>query len=77
MKRRKLKKFVVPVMYVASIAMLVGSVYVIEKLVNNAVFENDGVEEVEEVILNDDYNIDYGVSDVPVVNTDVVILMVI
>lgn len=73
MKRRKLKKFVVPVMYVASIAMLVGSVYVIEKLVNNAVFENDGVEEVEEVILNDDYNIDYGVSDVPVVNTDVVI----
>lgn len=73
MKRRKLKKFVVPTMYVASIAMLIGSVYVIERLVNNAVFENEGVEEVEEVILNDDYNIDYGLNDVPVVNTDVVI----
>ena len=73
MKRRKLKKFVVPTMYVASIAMLIGSVYVIERLVNNAVFENEGVEEVEEVILNDDYNIDYGVNDVPVVSTEVVI----
>lgn len=73
MKRRKLKKFVVPAMYVASIAMLIGSVYVIERLVNNAVFENEGVEEVEEVILDDDYNIDYGVIDVPVVNTEVVI----
>lgn len=73
MKRRKLKKFVVPAMYVTSIAMLIGSVYVIERLVNNAVFENEGVEEVEEVILNDDYNIDYGVNDVPVVNTEVVI----
>ena len=73
MKRRKLKKFVVPFMYVASIAMLVGSVYVIEKLVNDAVFQNDGVEEVEKVILNDDYNVDYGLSDVPVVNTEVVI----
>lgn len=73
MKRRKLKKFVVPFMYVASIAMLVGSVYIIEGLVNNAVFQNEDVEEVEEVILNDDYNIDYGVSDVPVVNTEVAI----
>lgn len=73
MKRRKLKKFVVPFMYVASIAMLVASVYVIERLVNNAVFQNEGVEEVEEVILNDDYDIDYGISDVPVVNTEVVI----
>lgn len=73
MKRRKVKKFVVPFMYVASIAMLIGSVYVIERLVNNAVFQNEEVEEVEEVILNDDYNVDYGLSDVPVVSTEVVI----
>lgn len=73
MKRRKLKKFVVPTMYVASIAMLVASVYVIERLVNNAVFQNEEVEEVEEVILNDDYDMDYGVNDVPVINTEVVI----
>ena len=49
MKRRKLKKFVVPVMYVASIMMLVGSVYCIEKIVNNHVFQNDPVEVEEDI----------------------------
>jgi len=73
MKRRKLKKFVVPVMYVVSIAMLVSSVYVVERLINNAVFQNDDVEEIEEVILNSDNDIEYNLNDIPVVNTDVTI----
>ena len=74
MKRRKLKPFVVPMMYVLSIAMLVGSVYAIERLVNKAVFEESNVDEVEEVILrnDDDYNYDNN-ADVPVVNEDVVV----
>lgn len=71
MKRRKLKPFVVPVMYVMSIAMLVGSVYVIERIINNAVFESEGVEEVEEVIYREDTDWEEIINDVPVVNEDV------
>lgn len=75
MKRRKLKPFVVPVMYVLSIAMLVASVYVIERVVNNAVFKSNNVDEIEEVIYSsdDDYNYDYD-SDIPVINEDVTIM---
>lgn len=74
MKRRKLKPFVVPFMYVASIAMLLGSVYFIERLVNNAVFKNDDVGEVKDVILEQDLEDETYSSDVPVVNTDPVII---
>lgn len=70
MKRRKLKPFVVPTMYVTSIAMLLASVYFVERLINNAVFENDKVDEVERVILSEDY-VDEAVNDVPVVSEDV------
>ena len=76
MKKRKLKKFVVPMMYVMSILMLVGSVYAIERLVNNAIFQSDDVDdnnEVEEVILNNDDVVDNVISDIPVVNTEVTI----
>lgn len=76
MRKRKLKKFVVPVMYVASIAMLVGSVYAIERFINNSVFKNDEVEEreeVEEVIFNSDDNVDEVINDIPVINTNDVI----
>lgn len=72
MKKRKLKPFVVPVMYVLSIAMLLGSVYCIERVINNYVFKNDEVKDVQEVNrdLADDQNYS---DDVPVVNTDPVI----
>lgn len=74
MKKRKLKPFVVPLMYVASIAMLLGSVYAIEKLISNSVFQSNEVEEVEDVIFNtDDDNYEVNSSDVPVVSTDPVI----
>lgn len=72
MKRRKLKPFVVPMMYVASIAMLLGSVYCIEKLINNSVFQSDSVENVEEVIL-DEEDTETNSSDVPVVSTEPII----
>ena len=48
MKKRKLKSFVVPLMYVASIAMLLGSVYFIEQLVGNAVLKSNEIEEVDD-----------------------------
>ena len=72
MKRRKLKPFVVPMMYVASIAMLLGSVYCIEKLINNSVFQSDSVENVEEVIF-DEEDTETNSSDVPVVRTEPII----
>lgn len=73
MKRRKLKRFVVPMMYGVSIAMLVGSVYVVERLINNAVFQGEEVDIVEEVILNSDDYLEDIIKDIPVVNTGVVI----
>ena len=76
MKKRKLKPFVVPMMYVASIAMLLGSVYFVERLINNSMFQSDEVEEVQEVILDDSVEEDDYInsSDVPVVSTDPVIV---
>lgn len=50
MKKRKLKPFVVPIMYIASIAMLLGSVYFIERLINQNVFQNREEGEVQDVV---------------------------
>ena len=74
MKRRKLKPFVVPMMYVMSIAMLVASVYVIERVVNNAVFESKKEDEVKEVIYREDTDWEEIANDVPVVNEEVRIM---
>lgn len=74
MKRRKLKPFVVPMMYALSIAMLVASVYVIERVVNNAVFESKKEDEVKEVIYREDTDWEEIVNDVPVVNEEVRIM---
>lgn len=74
MKRRKLKPFVVPMMYALSIAMLIGSVYVIERVVNNAVFESKNEDEVKEVIYREDTDWEEIVNDVPVVNEEVRIM---
>ena len=70
MKRRKLKSFVVPILYVLSIFMLVGGVYIIEGLISNKLFEGDE-SKVEEVI---DNNVDENSTlDVPVVATEPII----
>ena len=46
MKKRKLKPFLVPVVYVLSFAMLITSVYFIERIINNTVFKSENIKEV-------------------------------
>ncbi len=67
MKRRKLKKFAVPVMYGISIAMLVGSIYCIEKIVNNHVFQENNIETEENIdsISGESYS-----ENVPTINDE-------
>ena len=67
MKRRKLKSFVVPVMYVFSIAMLLGSIYCVERIVNHQFFQKRDVDVVEEVNQEDDVNYS---NEVPTINTE-------
>ena len=67
MTKRKLKPFVVPVIYVLSIAVLIGSVYVIERAINTAVLKNKEIQEVNDDALNQEEVI----TDVePVVSND-------
>ena len=66
MKKRKLKPFLVPVVYVLSFAMLITSVYFIERIINNTVFKSENIKEV-----NKDEDEDINISnDMPVVNTE-------
>lgn len=74
MTKRKLKPFVVPMVYVLSLAMLITSVYFIERIINNAVFKSDSVEKVEDVIDDDVSEDTTNSEDVPVVSTDVQIV---
>ncbi len=72
MKKRKLKSFVVPTLYILSIFMLIGGVFVVEQLINGNVFQTDEVNkvnEVNEVIQNDDVVN----QDIPVVATEPII----
>lgn len=73
MKKRRLKKIFVPVMYVLSIVMLVGSVYLIEGLIRNEIFKSDDEILIEEV-LNEYDNEDDSFEDyIPVISTEVLI----
>lgn len=75
MRKRKLKKVFVPVMYVMSIAMLLGSVYFIEELISKQILMRNEVDEVEEVL--DDYYYEEELDDdnvnIPVISTEVLI----
>lgn len=75
MRKRKLKKIFVPVMYVMSIAMLLGSVYFIEGLINNQVFQNDDDVRVEEVLNEYEEDDDYyeEKQNIPVISTETLI----
>ena len=74
MRNRKLKKIFVPIMYVMSIAMLLGSVYFIEGLINNQVFKSDVDERIDDVISDEFIEEPYqNVEDIPVLSTDVYI----
>lgn len=58
MKTRKLKPFVVPMLYTIAIALFVGSMYFLEQMINTSVFssESDKTNYVsEEIIENNDY----------------------
>lgn len=69
MSKRKLKPFVVPAIYVLSIAMLITSVYFAERIVNNTLLKNKNVNDSTEVVEEDTSNNE--VSDnIPVVNTE-------
>ena len=67
--KRKLKPFVVPMMYVLSIAMVITSVYFIERIINSAVFKSEDIENVNGDSDGDSSTIENS-SDVPVVNTE-------
>lgn len=74
MRKRKLKKIFVPVMYVMSIAMLLGSVYFIEGLIRNEVFKSDDDTQVEEVLNEyDEEEYYYPENDIPVISAEVLI----
>ena len=74
MRKRKLKKVFVPIMYVMSIAMLLGSVYFIEGLIRNEIFRSDEDIEVEEVLNQYDNENDYNVEEnIPVISTEILI----
>ena len=58
MKRRKLKPFVVPMMYTLAIALFVGSMYFLEQMISSNIFSQDKGETnyvSEEIIENNDY----------------------
>ena len=59
----------VPAVYILSLAMLLTSVYFIEKIINNVVFKSEDVTEVEEVedVVSEDTDV---TNDMPVVNTE-------
>lgn len=70
MTKRKLKPFVVPVVYVLSIAMLITSVYFAQKIVSSRLFKSEdatNAEETEEVLNQEESNIE---ESIPVVNTE-------
>ena len=69
MRKRKLKAFVVPILYVISIAVLLGGVFVLEENIRNNVMKSDDVPVVDEVI---DYD-DSSSSEVPVISNQPVI----
>lgn len=59
MKKRKLKPFVVPMLYTIAIALFVGSMYFLEQMINTKTFSSNEEENTnyvsEEIIENNDY----------------------
>jgi len=67
MRKRKLKKVFVPIMYALSIFMLLGSVYFIEGLINKQVFQSEDTEYIEEVLNEEE---DIYQEEIPVISTE-------
>lgn len=73
MKKRKLKPFVVPIIYTVSLILLVAGIYLLEETISDSVFKSNN-EDID-VISDDvsDTNIDMN-PDIPVVSTDTQII---
>ena len=69
MKKRKLKSFVVPMLYIFSIVMLLGGIYVIENIIEDHTLENKK-EKIQEVVNEAEEPI---MEDTPVIATEPVI----
>lgn len=54
--------------------MLVGSVYCIERIINNTVFISNEVDDVENINLDEYNNLEYDYEDIPVINADSMII---
>lgn len=69
MTKRKLKPFVVPMIYVMSIAMLITSVFFIERIINNAIFKSEDIEATEDVedVVSEETDTN---EEIPVVSTE-------
>ena len=67
MKKRKLKPFMVPIVYVFSLVMLLTSVYFIEEAINNKVFKENKVKDVKN---ETEDVVEMPANDMPVVNTE-------
>lgn len=68
MKKRKLKPFMVPVVYVLSLTMLLVSVYFVEEAISGRIFKSENVEEVKDSA--EDVVEELPSNDMPVVNTE-------
>ena len=66
MVKRKLKSFVVPLIYVLSLVMLIGSVFVIDKAISSSLFKDTGTVSDREVPVEEEVPEEV----TPVVNTD-------
>jgi len=71
MTKRKLKKFVTPIIYTVSLCLLVAGVYLIEESISDSVFQSN--EEVP-VVSDDVVQEPVMEPDIPVVSTDIQII---
>lgn len=71
MTKRKLKPFVVPIIYTLSLVLLVGCIYVVEDAISDKLFKNNNNTDIPVV---DDNNQDDMNPDIPVVSTDTQII---
>lgn len=71
MTKRKLKPFVVPIIYTLSLVLLVGCIYVVEDAISDKLFKNNNNTDIPVV---DDNNQDNMNPDIPVVSTDTQII---
>ena len=71
MTKRKLKPFVVPIIYTLSLVLLVGCIYVVEDAISDKLFKKNNNIDIPVVDDNNQYDMN---PDIPVVSTDTQII---